>query len=209
MTLRDWTDPRDGRHWKLGQGGLPAVLVFASDDERLMVFVDSEDLEDRSDEDLQRLLDEARVSPSNQIPSEPARSVFNVALEELVARGHESVRAEHVLLGVLGLGAGEASAALDALGVDRSAVRHHLDAIIPPGALRERQGEYPYHATGVAVLEQAMTEARASGVDRPTSVHILLGALEAHGPNSQALQDSGVPVDMLIGELRARAKNSE
>ncbi len=90
----------------------------------------------------------------NQTPSQPVRSVLEVALEELVARGHESVRAEHLLLGVLGLDVGEASAALDALGVDRSAVRHHLDVMIPSRALRERQGEYPYHPTGVAVLEQ-------------------------------------------------------
>ncbi len=142
----------------------------------------------------------------SQSPSEPARSVFDVALEELVARGHESIRAEHLLLGVLGLGAGEASAALDALRVDRSAVRHHLDVMIPP---RERQGEYPYHPSGVAVLQQAMTEARASGVDGLTSAHLLLGAIEAHGPNFQALENSGVSMDALIAELRARAKNSE
>ncbi len=145
----------------------------------------------------------------NQTPSEPVRSAIEVALEELVARGHESVRAEHLLLGVLGLSAGEASAALDALGVDRPAVRHHLDVMIPPRALRERQGEYPYHATGVAVLQQAMTEAQASGVDQLTSAHLLLGAIEAHGPNFQALENSGVSMDALIAELRARAKNSE
>ena len=145
----------------------------------------------------------------NQTPSEPVRSVLDVALEELVARGHESVRAEHLLLGVLRLGTGEAAAALDALRVDRSAVRHHLDVMIPPGALRERQGEYPYDPTGVAVLQQAMTEAQASGVDQLTSAHLLLGAIEAHGPNFQALENSGVSMDALIAELRARAKNPE
>ena len=145
----------------------------------------------------------------NQTPSEPARSVFDVAVDELAARGHESVRAEHLLLGVLGLDAGEASAALDALSVDRSEVRHHLDVMIPARAPRERQGEYPYDPTGVAVLQQAMTEAQASGIDRLTSAHLLMGAIEAHRPNFQALENSGVPVDALISELRARAKNPE
>ena len=145
----------------------------------------------------------------NQSVSEPARSAIDGALEELVARGHESVRAEHLLLGVLGLDAGEASAALDALSVDRSEVRHHLDVMIPSQAFRERQGEYPYHRTGVAVLEQTMTEVRASGVARLTSAHLLLGAIEAHGLNSQALENSGVSMDALIAELRARAKNPE
>ncbi len=27
MTLRDWTDPRDGRHWRVRQTGLPTVLL--------------------------------------------------------------------------------------------------------------------------------------------------------------------------------------
>ena len=61
MTLRDWADPWDGRHWKLRQTGLPPVLVFASEEEVVSVLVDFPDgLDDRSDEDLQRLLDEGR-----------------------------------------------------------------------------------------------------------------------------------------------------
>ena len=63
MTLRFWTDPRDGRHWKVRQTGLPPVLVFTSEDEVVRILVDFRDsLEDRSDEDLQRLLDEVRAS---------------------------------------------------------------------------------------------------------------------------------------------------
>ena len=63
MTLRDWTDSRDGRHWKVRQTGLPAVLVFATEDELVSVLVDFDHgLEDRSDQELQRLLDEGRGS---------------------------------------------------------------------------------------------------------------------------------------------------
>ena len=63
MTLHFWTDPRDGRHWKVRQTGLPPVLVFTSEDEVVRILVDFRDsLEDRSDEDLQRLLDEVRAS---------------------------------------------------------------------------------------------------------------------------------------------------
>ena len=43
------------------QTGLPAVVIFASEDEVISVVVDFNDgLEDRSDTDLQRLLDEGR-----------------------------------------------------------------------------------------------------------------------------------------------------
>ena len=63
MTLRLWMDSRDGRHWKLRQTGLPPMLVFTSEEEVVSVPVDFIDgLEDRSDAELQRLLDEGRVS---------------------------------------------------------------------------------------------------------------------------------------------------
>ncbi len=61
MTLRNWTDPRDGRHWRVQQTGLLPVLVFSSKDDLFSVVVDFNDrLADRSDEDLQRLLDEGK-----------------------------------------------------------------------------------------------------------------------------------------------------
>ncbi len=60
MTLRFWTDPRDRRHWKVRQTGL--VLVFESEGDVFSVaVVDFIVLADRSDEDLQRLLDEAQA----------------------------------------------------------------------------------------------------------------------------------------------------
>ncbi len=63
MTLRFWTDPRDRRHWKVRQTGLPTVLVFSSEDDVFSVVIDFKDrLEDRSDAELQRLLDEGRRS---------------------------------------------------------------------------------------------------------------------------------------------------
>ncbi len=64
MTLRDWTDPRDGRHWRVRQTGPPPVLVFTSEDDLFSVVVVDliGGLEDRSDAELQRLLDEGRAS---------------------------------------------------------------------------------------------------------------------------------------------------
>ena len=49
------------RHWRVRQTGLPTVLVFASEDDLFSVVIDfSDSLEDRSDAELQRLLDEGR-----------------------------------------------------------------------------------------------------------------------------------------------------
>ena len=63
MILRDWTDPRDGRQWtvRLEPGSWP-VLAFGSEGEFHRVVVDfTEGLKDRSDADLQRLLDKGRA----------------------------------------------------------------------------------------------------------------------------------------------------
>ncbi len=60
MTLRFWTDPRAGRQWEVRQTGL--LLVFESEDDEFSVVVDFIVLADRSDENLQRLLDEGQVS---------------------------------------------------------------------------------------------------------------------------------------------------
>ena len=63
MVLRDWTDPRDERRWSvwIRPGGDP-TLALVSDNEFHTVMVDFTDgLEDRSDADLQRLLDEGRA----------------------------------------------------------------------------------------------------------------------------------------------------
>ena len=54
MRYRDWTNPRDGRHWNIWlRRSTPPVLVFGSGGERHTVVVDFDDgLEDRSDGDL-------------------------------------------------------------------------------------------------------------------------------------------------------------
>ncbi len=62
MTLRDWTDARDGSHWTVWlERGKKPVLFFGSEGQVHTIVVDFRDgLEDHSDADLQRLLDEGR-----------------------------------------------------------------------------------------------------------------------------------------------------
>ena len=62
MTFRDWTDSRDGRHWTIWhERGRVSVLAFGSGDDVRTVGVDfTDDLADRSDAELQTLLDGGR-----------------------------------------------------------------------------------------------------------------------------------------------------
>ena len=77
LASRDWTD-RDGRHWYVRlETGPPPVLVFASEGDVCSVVVDFKDgIEDRSDEALERLLDEGREGGLHE--SETRRAVGSV-----------------------------------------------------------------------------------------------------------------------------------
>ena len=64
MTHRDWTDPRDGKHWLLWFEWWKErkVLAFASEQETCEVELQSEKhLSDMTDAELAALLDRGRV----------------------------------------------------------------------------------------------------------------------------------------------------
>ncbi len=61
--MRGWFDRRDGSYWMLwfDRGDRDVLVFVAEEGERYSIEVDFEDgLEDRSDAELERLLDEAR-----------------------------------------------------------------------------------------------------------------------------------------------------
>ena len=63
MTHRDWTDPRDGKHWLLWleRGERRGVLAFAADGKQFTAKVLSDTpLADVTDNELEALLDRAR-----------------------------------------------------------------------------------------------------------------------------------------------------
>ncbi len=63
MTHRDWTDPRDGKHWLLWleQGERRGVLASAADGKQFTAEVRSDTpLADVTDNELEALLDRAR-----------------------------------------------------------------------------------------------------------------------------------------------------
>jgi ATP-dependent Clp protease ATP-binding subunit ClpA len=82
---------------------------------------------------------ERRLTPgttlvtTGQLPFTPAlKHVLELTLEEATALGHDSIRTEHLLLGLLREGRGTAAQALAALGVTYDAVRKALGPPAPP-----------------------------------------------------------------------------
>lgn len=133
----------------------------------------------------------------------PARAAFEAARDHVVSHGHEAVHGAHIVLGVLGLEEGTACDTLNRMGVDRAAARAGLLAVLPPSRERGRDGEYPYDASGVAVLEAMTAEATRRRSDRITSALVLSAILEAEGPEVRALRAAGVPIPDLAAELRS------
>jgi ATP-dependent Clp protease ATP-binding subunit ClpA len=136
--------------------------------------------------------------------------VMRRATGELERLGHDSLRAEHILLGVLTVSDGSASAVLDSLGLDRSEVRSRIEALLPRGDRAGPQREYPIHASGQAVLEHAMAQARESGTGMVTTARILLGILALDdSPSLHAIAATGVAIPSLRSRLQAHAEDPE
>jgi ATP-dependent Clp protease ATP-binding subunit ClpA len=143
--------------------------------------------------------------------STPAREIFELAFEEAARRGHDSIRAEHILLGVVALHAGAASACLDEVGANRDALRAQLESALPLEVDPGRQlGEMPYAYSGQQVLQHAMDELRTTGADALDTRHVLVGALVPDdGPGARAFAAARVPVADLIRLLREGGRGDE
>lgn len=138
-----------------------------------------------------------------------AREAIRRAIDEMKRLRHDAVRAEHILLGLLELTVGSASTALDLEGVDRAEVRRRLKEILPPGTGDVREdGEYPFHPSGVRVLQGSMAEL-AEG-DRLRTAHLLLGILAIDSaPIGGALLAAGVDTASLAARLRSKPERTD
>jgi ATP-dependent Clp protease ATP-binding subunit ClpA len=105
--------------------------------------------------------------------------------------------------------------ALDAIGIDLSAVREKVEAAFGPGALdrdpsRNRRGalvsgrRVPFSSRAKKVLELALREALAIKSPDIRDGHILLGLLrEGEGLGAWILADAGIDLPALRVEVRA------
>jgi ATP-dependent Clp protease ATP-binding subunit ClpC len=135
--------------------------------------------------------------------SSRARQAFSLAQEAAIRSSHEYFGAQHILLGVLGTSKGAASAALDAIGVDRAEVRSRAEAMFPPGSAPAGRGELPYDQSAIRLVQKAIEEARTSNNGLVSTGHLLLAGLaDRTGPITPILQAAGVNIEEL--EVTAR-----
>lgn len=138
--------------------------------------------------------------------SERARLSIDFACEEASDRVRDTIDAEHVFLGLLGVEAGFAFEALRILGVDLARARTAVDRRVTGGEPRfPLPDRLPLSPGAVAAFERGWAEADRRGDVRLGTGYLLLGLLEdGAGIVSQVLSDLGVDPAHLRAELIAR-----
>ncbi|GAA2721596.1 ATP-dependent chaperone ClpB [Cellulomonas aerilata] len=124
------------------------------------------------------------------------------AIQQASAAGNPQLEPVHLLNALLAQ-EGVATALLEAVGADRTAVGRLVRSALV--ALPSASGSavaqpVPSRATG-AVLDAARTEAQALGDEYVSTEHLLLGLAAGTGPAADALRGAGATRDALLGAL--------
>jgi ATP-dependent Clp protease ATP-binding subunit ClpC len=129
--------------------------------------------------------------------TEEARQVVVLAEAEARLLGHAQIGTEHLLLGLIGEGAGPASRAFATLGATVEAAREQVAAGVPPSA-EEPGNRIAFSPRATGTLEGALRQALGFGHDYIGTEHILLALLiERDGRTASVLASLACPPDVL------------
>jgi hypothetical protein len=122
-----------------------------------------------------------------------ARRAVILAREEARMLDHNQVDTGHLLLGMLHEGGGVAVRALEALGIDKDAIRQQIELSLGQGRPTP-QGHIPFSPLAREVLAQSRREALALGHHYIGTEHLLLAILR-HGQQPAAQVLTGLGTD--------------
>jgi hypothetical protein len=132
----------------------------------------------------------------------PAAAVLSTAADEARGLGHQYIRPEHLVLGLLAQPNELAAQVLTELGVTREIARRHIEERLGAGAPR------PQGSLGVApqtkrLLERARAIAKSLGHRCPRTEHILLAATSAklQSPAATLLAQCGAERERVADEM--------
>jgi ATP-dependent Clp protease ATP-binding subunit ClpC len=125
-----------------------------------------------------------------------ARSVVVVAQDEARRLDHDTIRTEHILLGLVHDEVGGVAAkALESLGASPRAVRERVEEVIDRGE-QAPFGHIPFTPQAKAVLTSSLEESRNLGHHYIGTEHILLGLVrQGDGVAARVLSELGVTLD--------------
>jgi ATP-dependent Clp protease ATP-binding subunit ClpC len=130
----------------------------------------------------------------NLLFTDASREALALSRVEAAKRHHDYVATEHLLLGLFASKAPGLQMLTDRLGVDRSVITGHIDAIIERGKDSHPASlDMPYTSRAKRVLELAMQTAISMGTNEVGPEHLLAGVCaEERGIGAHALDKYGV-----------------
>ena len=145
--------------------------------------------------------------------TETVRRVLEAAREEASKLMHESVRPDHLLLGLARSKDKTLLQVWSRLNVDPVEIGRATLAGIPDGKLKNSDSDTPYTSHAKRVLETAMREASTLGDDLVGPTHLLLGLVHLDAEAvAQVLQQRGVTAQRVraaLADLRGEPSPEE
>ena len=122
-----------------------------------------------------------------------AQQALQLARNEAERFNHQYVGTEHILLGLIALGEGEAVNVLEKMGVDLESLRLEVEKAVGQGQDTQTVGQLPMTPRAKKVLALAATEAKELNHSYVGTEHILLGLLrEDEGVAARVLKNLNV-----------------
>ena len=131
-----------------------------------------------------------------------AQQVLQLARKEAERFNHQYVGTEHVLLGLIALGEGEAVNVLQKMGVDLETLRLEVEKAVGQGQDTQTMGTLPMTPRAKKVLALAAAEAKELNHNYVGTEHILLGLLrEDEGVAARVLKNLNIDLDGVRNEV--------
>jgi len=131
-----------------------------------------------------------------------AQQVLQLARKEAERFNHQYVGTEHILLGLIALGEGEAVNVLQKMGVDLETLRLEVEKAVGQGQDTQTMGTLPMTPRAKKVLALAAVEAKELNHNYVGTEHILLGLLrEDEGVAARVLKNLNIDLERTRVEI--------
>ena len=139
----------------------------------------------------------------NETFSELARKAIEYARDEAARLRHDYIGTEHLLLGLVRLGDGNACEIITNLGLDLADLKSSVEDVVQPSGGTMTMGQLPLTARAKKTLEVSGHEARALKSKEIDTEHILLALLkDEEGVASQVLSMYDIDYKEVYEELK-------
>jgi ATP-dependent Clp protease ATP-binding subunit ClpB len=140
-----------------------------------------------------------------------SQAALDRARQQALARNHQAIEPEHLLLALLSDPEGVVYPLLHAVGVAPKPLRDRVDAALDrlPKVFAQGGGEVRISPALATVLDAAFREAEALTDEYVSTEHLLLALLEGASPAARILRDAGLQRDDVLAalaEIRGRQR---